>query len=207
MFSDRLLEPEWVPVLSFLLFGSLLTVGQIIKFNSTSKNQMIADRYQGKSFQLISWRTFLCVVCTLIITGWSLSLLPFIPLVLPRLVVRVRDVAPGVLAIVLQLLNLVGMLASLVVFARHRLQTAVAALLLGIFWTIITFYQVIQFENANAFFASIAVLLVLAVILLSVASAKAISRRLVFLALGLILLIALNELSKLGLDVTAPKQG
>ena len=57
----------------------------------------------------------------------------------------------------------------------------------------------------NAFFASIAVLLVLAVILLSVASAKAISRRLVFLALGLILLIALNELSKLGLDLTAPK--
>jgi hypothetical protein len=35
--------------------------------------------------------------------------------------------------------------------------------------------------------------------------AKAVSRRLIFLATGLILLIALNELSKLGLDVTAPK--
>jgi len=45
----------------------------------------------------------------------------------------------------------------------------------------------------------------LLVILLSVAPAKAVSRRLIFLALGLILLIALNELSKLGLDVTAPK--
>ena len=43
------------------------------------------------------------------------------------------------------------------------------------------------------------------VILLSVAPAKAVSRRLIFLALGLLLLIALNELSKLGLDVTAPK--
>jgi TctA family transporter len=42
-------------------------------------------------------------------------------------------------------------------------------------------------------------------ILLSVAPAKAISRRLLFLAIGLILLIALNELSKLGWDVTAPK--
>ena len=41
--------------------------------------------------------------------------------------------------------------------------------------------------------------------LVSVAPAKAISRRLIFLALGLVLLIALNELSKLGLDVTAPK--
>jgi hypothetical protein len=35
-------------------------------------------------------------------------------------------------------------------------------------------------------------------VLLSVAPAKAVSRRLIFLALGLILLIALNELSKLG---------
>jgi ABC-type uncharacterized transport system permease subunit len=43
--------------------------------------------------------------------------------------------------------------------------------------------------------------------LLSVAPAKAVSRRLIFLAIGLILLIALNELSKLGLDVTAPRQG
>jgi len=40
---------------------------------------------------------------------------------------------------------------------------------------------------------------------LSVAPAKAISRRLIFLALGLLLLIALNELSKLGLELTAPK--
>ena len=42
-------------------------------------------------------------------------------------------------------------------------------------------------------------------ILLSVAPAKAISRRLIFLALGLLLLITLNELSKLGIDLTAPK--
>jgi hypothetical protein len=47
--------------------------------------------------------------------------------------------------------------------------------------------------------------IVLPVILLSVAPAKAVSRRLIFLALGLLLLIALNELSKFGFDVTAPK--
>jgi hypothetical protein len=45
----------------------------------------------------------------------------------------------------------------------------------------------------------------LPVVVLSIAPAKAVSRRLIFLALGLLLLIALNELSKLGLDVTAPK--
>ena len=42
-------------------------------------------------------------------------------------------------------------------------------------------------------------------ILLSFAPARAISRRLIFMAFGLLFLIALNELSKLGLDVTAPK--
>jgi hypothetical protein len=47
----------------------------------------------------------------------------------------------------------------------------------------------------------------LPVILLSVAPAKAISRRLIFLGLGLVLLVALNELSKLGLELTAPKHG
>jgi hypothetical protein len=47
--------------------------------------------------------------------------------------------------------------------------------------------------------------LVLQLIPLLVAPARAISRRLIFLALGLLLLIALNELSKLGLDVAAPK--
>jgi hypothetical protein len=198
------LPPEWTPVLSFLLFGSLLTIGQAIQFRRTIKAQQATDRYQGKAFQLISWRTFLCVVCTLIVLGWSLPLLPFIFVVLPWLA-RVRDVAPGVLPIVYQLLFLVAMLASLVVFARHRLQTAVAALLLGIFWTIITFNQVSESESESAFFAAIAMLLVLSLILLSVAPAKVVSRRLLFLAIGLLLLIGLNELSKLGLEVTAPK--
>jgi hypothetical protein len=46
---------------------------------------------------------------------------------------------------------------------------------------------------------------VMAVILLLAAPAKAVTRRLFFLGLGLLLLIGLNELSKLGLDVTAPK--
>ena len=64
------LAPDWAPVLSFFLFGSLLTVGQAIKFKSTIKNQPIADKYQGKSFRLISWRAFLCVVSILaFVTG------------------------------------------------------------------------------------------------------------------------------------------
>jgi len=52
---------------------------------------------------------------------------------------------------------------------------------------------------------SVEVIMVAPWFLLRVAPANAISRRLIFLALGLLLLIGLNELSKLGLDVTAPK--
>jgi hypothetical protein len=54
-------------------------------------------------------------------------------------------------------------------------------------------------------FVAVVLVWALPLILLSVAPAKAISRRLIFLALGLLLLIALNELSKLGVDLTAPK--
>jgi ABC-type uncharacterized transport system permease subunit len=57
----------------------------------------------------------------------------------------------------------------------------------------------------GAIFVAVFIAWVLPLILLSVAPAKAVSRRLIFLALGLLLLIALNELSKLGLDLTAPK--
>jgi hypothetical protein len=66
------LPPEWTPVLSFLLFASLLTIGQAIQFRRTAKAQPIVDKYQGKSFQLISWRVFFCLVVTLIVMGlWS----------------------------------------------------------------------------------------------------------------------------------------
>jgi len=58
----------WAPVLSFLLFGSLLTIGQAVKFKITIKDKPIVDNYQGKSFDLISWPAVLvlCAVCILI---------------------------------------------------------------------------------------------------------------------------------------------
>jgi hypothetical protein len=73
----------------------------------------------------------------------------------------------------------------------------------AIFWDIITFDILVYSFHLTLIAAGM--LWVLSVILLSVAPAKAISHRLIFLALGLLLLIALNELSKLGLDLTAPK--
>ena len=54
------LPPQWTPVLSFLLFESLLTIGQAFRFNRAIKAQ--AGEYDEKSFQLISWCTFFCVV-------------------------------------------------------------------------------------------------------------------------------------------------
>jgi len=78
-----------------------------------------------------------------------------------------------------------------------------------VFFAIIAFGPLLRITTLAGDFIPIgtAILLtwVLPLILLLVAPAKAVSRRLLFLAIGLILLIALNELSKLGLDVTAPK--
>jgi hypothetical protein len=63
------LDPQWTPFLSFLLFGSLLTIGQAVQFNKATNNTACIDEYRGKSFQLISWRTLLCLVLALIIGG------------------------------------------------------------------------------------------------------------------------------------------
>jgi len=75
------------------------------------------------------------------------------------------------------------------------------------FFTIITIVQFNDIPDAPlAFpFSVLSVMYILPVILLAAGPVKTVNRRLIFLALGLLLLIALNELSKLGLDVTAPK--
>ena len=99
-----------------------------------------------------------------------------------------------------------------VVFARHRLYAAVVTGLMAIFFILLALGPFISFAKAGKVHVGDPLTLLLLVvmcisplILLLAAPAKAISRRLIFLALGLLLLIALNELSKLGLDVTAPK--
>src|SRR5215467_5381587 len=51
------LAPGWTPVLSFLLFGSLLAIGQAVKFKGMIKRKPTKDEYKGNSFLLISWRT------------------------------------------------------------------------------------------------------------------------------------------------------
>ena len=186
-------------MLSFLLFGSLLTIGQAVQFKRTFRNQPIVDKYQGKSFQLISLRTFFCLISLLF------AELPFwlhyflLPLVLFALfsektvgyIFPLSFIAPSVI---------------IVLFARHRLHAAVSTILITTFFTIIALTQLMNLNAGSAAtYSAVSISMVLPLILLSVAPAKAISRRLIFLAIGLILLIALNELSKLGLDVTAPR--
>ena len=93
----------------------------------------------------------------------------------------------------------------IVLFARHRLHAGISVFLLFIFagtLVIVPGSEHPDFKVAVGFWLTACVL---PVILLSAAPDKAVSRRLIFLALGLLLLIGLNELSKLGLDLTAPK--
>jgi len=191
------LPPEWTPLLSFLLFGSLLTIGQAIKFGNAIKAQPIADKYQGKAFQLISWRTFFCTVLILIGTAvWTYPYSQF----------SIADLATKVLP--WQTMIFVPQVIILVLFARHRLHAAVVACLMATFFHIITIIPQISINirpNEALVFSLFVVICISPVILLSAAPGKAISRRLIFLAIGLLLLIALNELSKLGLDLTAPK--
>jgi hypothetical protein len=138
------LPPEWTPVLSFLLFGSLLTIGQAIQFGRTIKTQPVVDKYQGKSFRLMSWRTVLCVVFTLIATSWWLAFgLPIFAFFIVKNIpgMMVQDMSGAVF--VFELLYPLITVAGIVLFARHRLHAAVATCLMGIFWVIISLNQIL----------------------------------------------------------------
>jgi TIR domain len=199
------LPPGSPPILSFLLFGSLLAIGQAVRFNMAIKTQIIGDKYESKSFQLISWRIILCLVVTILfINRW----------VGPEYVFQtfkfgIRSVGfPGDDNDVAYLFNVMSSSLVLVAFARVRLYAAVAISLMAICWTIVTYNQLSTYyliTSKATWAVAFTMLPILSLILLSVAPAKAIARRLIFLALGLLLLIGLNELSKLGLDLAAPK--
>src|SRR5262245_18261153 len=213
------LAPEWTPVLSFLLFGSLLAIGQAVKCNTAITAHTFEDKYNGKSFQLASsWRTIsVVVVMVLCLLLWlryviynfkdimffgNEELAPII------LIARYAGDWAFPVAMASWVLLIVLPFLLIILFAKFRLYATVAIVLMVTFWTIITFTQLMTLPfltlNAPLLVASM-MIPILSLVLLSVAPAKAISRRLIFLALGLLLLIALNELSKLGIDLTAPK--
>jgi hypothetical protein len=187
------LSPDWTPVLSFLLFGLLLTIGQAIQFGHASKTQSIIDK--SKSFQLSSWRMFFCLALCLLPASLNVLLLAdWLP---------VEEVysLPELIAFWFPVI-------AVITFARHRLYAAAVVSLMMMFWMIITHNQLLQiglFDDLTAYLTAFAMWGVFPLVLLSVAPAKNVARRLIFLALGLLLLIGLNELSKLGLDLTAPK--
>jgi len=188
------LAPEWTPVLSFLLFWSLLTIGQIIKVKSTIKNQQGADIEpfpfswrQALYFSLyligmiwLSWRfPEFFEGLSFVGRGWSVA---FIWSFFPFLVGCFFMVRAG------------------------KVHAAVAICLMIVFGIIITLNQLMAMKPSEGLKPTEGIIItliamtmvsILPLILLSVASAKAVSRRLIFLAIGLVLLIALNELSRL----------
>ena len=100
------------------------------------------------------------------------------------------------------------------VFARQRLHATISAVLFfGAFSLImlmqldITLMQLDPFSSALVVLTVVLLAWIAPVILLLVAPAKAVSRRLIFLALGVLLLIALNELSNLVRDLAPKLQG
>jgi len=196
------LPPEWTPILSFLLFWSLLFMGQAIKYKSV----IIIQPIEGKSFDAASWN--LVYYLALILGFMLLTKTLVIPLV--GVFASTHDPYYVILA---GILLAIAPLLLIVLFARYRLHALVSAALMLTFFTIITLTQLdLKFGIKFLPESTAAILLVLAVVawlsplmLLSVAPAKVVSRRLIFLALGLLLLIALNELSKLGIDLTALK--
>jgi hypothetical protein len=188
------LPPEWTPVLSFLLFGSLLTISQAVQFSRTTKTQSITFK-----FDEIFWVAFAAIIYFVIIseTGWRpfLHLITLLPSSIAQTVLLYMEYG---------LVPLIMSLWFLVKEADHKLHAGVTIWLMAIFWIIITLNNLIAMQDSKGFvyFTAVTTIIVLPVILLSVAPAKAVSRRLVIFGIGLLLLIALNELSKLGANIS-----
>ena len=107
----------------------------------------------------------------------------------------------------------------IVLLARHKLHAVLSAFMITIFWWIVAFSQLInihsrsddagiifdefgvRFRDPNTEYVAVLLWWGLPLVALLAAPAKAISRHLIFLTIGLILLIAFNELSKLSLVV------
>jgi len=177
------LPPEWTPVLSFLLFGSLLTIGQALQFSRVSRSQSSIDKYREHSFKLISRHSAFCLL--------SIGAI----LVIGVLASAFASASAPILGAVI---ILIGPQIVIILFAKSKLQVTFSVLLLFIFSSIIAYGPLINIDAGPAAgYTWILMGSFLPLILLSIAPAKAISRRLIFLALGLLLLIALNELSKL----------
>jgi hypothetical protein len=205
----------WTPVLSFLLFGSLLTIGQAIKYNRSINNESTVDKNQGKAFRLMSWCTLLFVICAMISEVIWLKVVDMIIEEYPMfrtLLDTSYDYYPSGYILLVSVLLSIPLIVPVAILARQRLHATVAITLMLVFSITIfsTFFRTTEPSPGDSYeFAAVTtgltMMMVLPPVLLSVAPAKAISRRLIFLAIGLLLLIALNELSKLGLDLTAPK--
>ena len=199
------LARQMTTMLSFLLFLSLLIICQAIQFKRTTRNQTNGDKYQTKSVQFISWQTLVVLIVMLVVVfglldTWIVNFVWYDVVIFGAIVLTVIYVPP---------------VAIIVLLVRHKLHADVSTVLVLVFFVIITVMPIVSYimqhghrpEPPPDWYPLVfaVVIWISPLILLSVAPAKAVSRRLIFLALGLLLLIALNELSKLGLDVTAPK--
>ena len=192
------LAPEWTPVLSFLLFWSLLTIGQVIKVKSTIKNQQGAD-IEPLPF---SWRQALYFSLYLIGMIW-------LSWRFPEFFEGVSIVGRG--WTVAFIWSFFPLLAGCFFMARAgKVHAAVSICLMTVFGIIITLNHLMAMKPSEGLkptegiiitLIAMTMISILPQILLSVASAKAVSRRLIFLAIGLVILIALNELSKLVREV------
>jgi hypothetical protein len=192
------LTPEWTQVLSFLLFWSLLTFGEAVKYDRTVNYD---------TFKLVpNFRKHLVFRTNFFTSGQirftAGEIIRYITafLFLSSAFIDKKDQKTGMfLGAVVLLTVLLTPMGLLVLFARDRLNAAITLFLLVVFWYVI----IGGLDNVSA--AAVSMIYFLPMILLVVAPTKAVSRRLIFLGLGLLLLIALNELSKLGLDLTAPQ--
>src|SRR5262249_31533748 len=142
------LPPVWSPLLSFLLFGLVLAFAQAVQFQKATTTWKTEDKYQGRSFELISWRTLVCLAATPLVVFWTIHQDI-------RIEWRFRDMLDlfGIFedatimwgaSIASLLIAPLGLVVLILMLARFKLQASVVIGLMVIFWSIITVSQLVS---------------------------------------------------------------
>ena len=161
MFSDGHLgihlPPVFVPMLSFIVFWSAITLGQAIQYTRIIKTQVIADKYEGKSFQPGSWRTLLCAVSIIVAESWwtmdiwNMDSIVASYITIPAALENSQwfamiPIKVSTVRIIIVVLGSIMIFAPaiilLILFARNRSQAAMAILCMGYCTFITQLYQI-----------------------------------------------------------------
>lgn len=176
--------PPWVPVLTFAIFAILIAFGQWLLYTAARTGAGHHDAVLPDE-PAINWKKMVMVVAfqaLLIITMGVVSGL-----------FSLRSTA---MVATFVLMNIFGPGALLVLLSKHRVKCFISVAITIVFCVVMVVPDNRATEGSNAAIGNFLAFGLVPAVMLTIAPINALTKRLCFLATGVVILIGLNELSK-----------